>query len=343
MENSQKVKTVMIGDHRFKLPFFDLIPFDHEQDNNLGEAIREAGAVLVQVVCWKEKRTSGEDTVVDGAHRIFWASKLGLAKVPIDRLSFADEDAAKEECERLNFQRRHSPEELLRANRIARLERIAARRQQGESTRAIAEAEKVSESQVRRDLDDSGAPGGGAPETAGGKTTGKDGKKYPAKRPPILCERCQRIGTATPGCEGCKEARAGKKGKGKTKKSPEPTEKFKDHFGNELPDHCRNAFCDPWIQETFDLLTVNRDNILTARITEQIRKRIRHYPFFKAQQGDFIDGINFVVQYLDQIIDFIKAQRPAGVCPACSGSKCEKCLHSGLVPRELYKKLKEAK
>ena len=358
MENSQKVKTVMIGDHRFKLPFFDLIPFDHEQDNNLGEAIREAGAVLVPVVCWKEKKSSGEDTVVDGAHRIFWASKLGLTKVPIDRLSFADEDAAKEECERLNFQRRHSPEELLRANRIARLERIAARRQQGESTRAIAEAEKVSQTQVQADLAEAGEHPPCSPADSNerssksstyqsGKITGKDGKDYPAKRPPILCERCKRVGTATPDCEGCKEARKaaridshGRKIK-KPKKPKAPRGELKDQLGNILPDSCRDAFADPSLANLIEELEQAEAMIRPESWVTRAGKLTDHYGFILITKFD-----EHVVEALHRIQlgrEALLAGVPYAVCPKCKGvdskkdgKTCRGCRGYGHVPEWKY-------
>ena len=47
------------------------------------------------------------------------------------------------------------------------------------------------------------------------------------------------------------------------------------------------------------------------------------------------------MNYLDQILNFLKENRPAGVCPACAGKGCDKCNLKGLVPRELYLKLKD--
>jgi hypothetical protein len=95
--------------------------------------------------------------------------------------------------ETANDLRRHeTPEQAIKRIQT-RQERVAAARQQGQSLRTIAAEEEISESQVRRDLEEaSGAPHGapddnegappGAPES-NGKVRGRDGKTYPASNP----------------------------------------------------------------------------------------------------------------------------------------------------------------
>ncbi len=200
-------RTVKVGDHRFILPFIDLIPFDESQDTSLGDSIKDEGAVLVPVLCWKEKKGADEDTVIDGAHRVLWAAKHGLDNIPRSYRSFPSEQEAKECCESLNYERRHLTRSELSEARKARVERVAERRRAGESVRVIAEAEKISTSQVVRDVETAGVPGGdGTPEPKGGKVVGRDSKTYPATKPQILCERCLRVG-AVEDCEACKELR----------------------------------------------------------------------------------------------------------------------------------------
>ncbi len=83
----------------------------------------------------------------------------------------------------LNVDRRHlTPEQ--------RREFVAELRSQGKSTRAIATATGASQTQVRRDLNTSGEPGGSTGADAPvmnldppGKVTGADGKSYPSKAP----------------------------------------------------------------------------------------------------------------------------------------------------------------
>ncbi len=301
-------KIVMVGEHRFRLPFIDLIPFEDEQNEDLGASIKEAGEVLVRVVCWKEKATTNEDTVIDGAHRVIWAHKHGLTKVPVDRRSYASEEEASEACEELNDSRRHSPAEQVKKRRAARIERIAERRRHGESLRTIAEEEKVSVAQVKRDLESaSTVPGGGTVEPADGKVVGKDKKTRPAKP--------------------------------KKPKATKTTDVAKDAFGNDLPKRCRDAYCDPWIQQTYDFLCLTSEQFRNERIGDGIRKRSKHYPFFNAK--DIADGAAFVVQYLDDLIAHFRDNRPAGVCPACNGEGCGKhCRSSGLVPRQVYEQMK---
>jgi hypothetical protein len=101
-----------------------------------------------------------------------------------------------------NDNRRHETQEAALKRAQARRERIAAARQQGQSLRAIADEESVSEKTVRDDLQKSGA-GGYAPEPAGGRTTGRDGKNYAATQPQRLCRPCRVSGKPKPDCPDC--------------------------------------------------------------------------------------------------------------------------------------------
>lgn len=343
------MKTVMIGEKKFHLPFLDLIPFEVNQLAGLRSAIKESGAVLIPVICWKEKKTTTSETVVDGAHRIIEAANQGLKSVPLKWMSFASEEEAMAECELLNAYRRHLTADELHALRQARIERIAARRQQGESQRAIAEAEGISQAQVARDLETvSGGqvnpPGSPEPQTA--KIIGKDGKQYPPQQSGILCDRCERVG-AVKGCMACSEARKESRKHKRRVDAHEPIkpsrngEELKDNHGNDIPRKCKDAWGDKWIQQTFDFLCVWAENFRKQRIADGMRKRAKHFPFFIAK--DVIDGAGFISKYLDDLIDHLKTQRPDGVCPACDGDGCGDCRMSGLVPREVYKDLKKVK
>lgn len=323
------MKIVMVGEKKFKLPFLDAIPFDPEQDTSLGKAIEEAGEVYISIVCWKEESTSTTLFVVDGAHRIIHAARLGLVNVPIKMKSFDSEDEARDYCERINLERRHLTAAQLRLLRDSRIERITELRKKGESLRAIAAAENISETQVRRDLEDAGAPGG-APD---GKVTGKDGKKYDAKT--ALCERCRRKGPIRD-CQLCAKLR--NKAKRKATKKSKPHDPLKDHFGNEIPQKRRSVWADQWIQTTYDFLTTFSENFRMQRLGEGMEKRKRFYPFFDVKEWS--DGVGFVIQYLDDLILHLKDNRPAAVCPGCQGAGCGECRSSGFLPRGEYEKRK---
>src|SRR5262249_29463170 len=90
-----------------------------------------------------------------------------------------------------------------------------------------------------------------------------------------------------------------------------------DAFRNEVPKKRRGAWCDPWLQEPLDFLVVMSEKLRQQRISDGMRKRANYLPFFK--EKDVVDGVGFLIQYLDDLITHFKEQRPAGVCPACGG------------------------
>jgi hypothetical protein len=123
-----------------------------------------------------------------------------------------------------NVHRRHETQEAALRRVDARRERVAAARADGRSTRAIAEAEGVSQTQVRRDLAQATEPGGSV-EPPDGKVVGKDGKKRPAstvQRPVVERE---------PGDDTDTEAAAA------AGVSP-----LVDALGIPVPDHARDCF-----------------------------------------------------------------------------------------------------
>lgn len=109
-----------------------------------------------------------------------------------------------------NDHRRHEPPEVVQRRLAERRERVAAKRTEGKSLRAIAEEEGVSEKTVRNDIGTSTAEGY-AVEPPNGVVTGKDNKERSATKPPVLCPRCARVG-ATEGCPKCAELRNTKNG-----------------------------------------------------------------------------------------------------------------------------------
>jgi ParB-like chromosome segregation protein Spo0J len=317
-------RTVMVGDVKYRLPFIDLIPYEDDQNERLGKAIEEEGAVLVPVVCWKEKSTKADRFVVDGAHRVAHAARLKLDTVPVKMRPYESEEEAKAECESTNLDRRHLPASSLNAALKARVERVAELRKAGESYRAIAEETGTSEATARRDA--ATASSSGAVETPGGKVTGKDGRKRDAVK---LCKRCRRVGRPVKDCKACERARRASN-KPRKKKSTEAIDDFK----NPVPEKRLTAWSDPWIQNTYDFLTIMQGKLLAEQIPNGMRKRAAMYPFF--EQKDVVDGIGFIQHYLDQLIEHFKLKRPAGVCPDCDGVGCNTCKNKGLLPRGWY-------
>lgn len=245
----------------------------------------------------------------------------------------------------LNDHRRHESQDKATRRIEQRRERVAAAREEGQSIRTIAEQEGVGVATVHKDLAEVSTVRGRTVEPKDGKVHGKDGYTQtanpvrPPKPEPVLCARCsrnERTGQpAVNGCPMCKEARGG------TKKAPKQQpegEAPKDDYGNEIPKRCRDAFCDPWLRQTFDGISVLSAEFRKARYADGMNKRAKRYPFFNAK--DFIDGCGFVIQYLDNLLEHIKQNEPSGVCPSCEGKGCGHCRMSGMVPRSMYKELK---
>jgi hypothetical protein len=290
-------------------------------------AAYRAGDELPPVVAFND----GEHLwLADGFHRVEGAKLAGLTEIEADvregttrdALAFSAGSNSTNGLRRTNADKRRAVQLVLADKDWA-----------GESDRVIAELCRVSADlvgDVRRATVDSDS-------SSDRPRKGKDGR---CRRPPLLCKKCKRDG-AKPRCTACKKARAAAKEKRKQEaaaKKAKPTE-VKDDFGNAIPKGCLDAWLDAWIQEAFDALCVFSEQFRNHRLADGMQKRAKRFPFFN--EKDFIDGVGFVIDYLDQLIQHLKTQRPAGVCPACGGQKCPECRHAGLVPRELYKSLKK--
>lgn len=297
------------------------------------EDIRRAGGNDDPV---KYRKVRGRREYLDGRNRVRACKTLGIQFK--EEEVYVPDDEVEDYIRRRNLHRRHLTIEERRAE-------VAKRRSGGESIRTIAEAVGASPATVHRDIEANETPAPGVPhETPGsgknGTVAGKDGKTYPAKTRK-LCDRCERIapGVGVKGCPVCRDLnrKAPKKPKAKPK-AKGPEEAPKDAFGNEIPARCRDAYADPWIQETIDFLGVTVAKFWERRLADGMKKREKHYPEINA--ADFIAGHSFAGNYLEQMLDHLKQKRPAGVCPSCKGEGCGHCRMSGLVSRELYNRLK---
>lgn len=305
------------------------------------ETVREHGVINSRCIMLHEGK------VIDG-----WQLLRACVEADVEpwfeKLTLPPGMTAEEWVETVNDQRRHETPEKVSDRVAKRRERIAAARQEGQSTRTIAEAEGISHTQVNRDLEAS--TGTGVPvEPESGKVTGQDGRQQPAtkpakpaKTPDQLCDRCNRVapGVGVKGCPACKDVQRTEPPKKRTESNGTADENAPvDAFGNVIPKKRRDAYCDPWIQNTIDYLAPLVAAFWQEKHANGMHKRAKHYPFFVAK--DFIDGCAMAGNTLEQLLDHLKEFRPAGVCPTCAGKGCADCRMSGLVPRKLYAELKK--
>lgn len=166
----------------------------------------------------------------------------------------------------------------------------------------------------------------------------------------ILCERCQRIGKPVVDCEGCKEARdaqgvtsTGRK-KRKRKKKTIPQLDLKDHVGNVVPDHCRDAFAD----DTLEILIGELEAIETSFSPESWTKLagglVDHYGFILIDKFD--EHSHESLARIQYAIEALKAGIPYAICPKChavdsrqNGKTCTGCRGYGHVPEHRYGEL----
>jgi len=140
----------------------------------LEEEIVEAGRVTDPITIWKETRI-----ILDGHNRIEIATAKKISWKP-DFKSFPNtpegRNHALEWMLRHQKGRRNMTEEAMAKLAEFRRERVAEMRQAGESTRAIAKKEGVSQGQVMRDLK-ALTESGDSVEPKGGLVTSLDGSK----------------------------------------------------------------------------------------------------------------------------------------------------------------------
>ena len=204
----------------------------------------QPGALVVGIL-------KGERYLIDG-HNTLKICEREEIKPPTPReFHFESREEILEWIGEHQHSRRNLSVEAKHAERVKRRDRVMAMRQAGESNRAIAEKENISEKTVRHDVAVSSAPPSaprnddtsrqGADPSAPSKVpdtpkvTGKDGKQYPAAKQKILCVHCQtlvRKSLALPTrCEECSELNRTKRS-GQTTRPPRPRKN-----GQILPDY----------------------------------------------------------------------------------------------------------
>src|SRR5262245_14858873 len=144
--------------YRVDPEFRDYLPkLDAEERAELAGKIEREGVLPGSIVVGD---VSGDFILLDGHHTLEICEEKGLAPpAPVMR-SFATRGEALQWVEDNQLARRNLTDKEKR--RKARIERVAKARGEGQSTRAIAEAEGVSQTQVCRDLKESTEPGEGS-------------------------------------------------------------------------------------------------------------------------------------------------------------------------------------
>lgn len=251
---------------------------------------------------------------LDGRNRLLACEELGLTP-SFKEIKLKDEDCVAY-IVRANILRRH-------LDAASRKELVAMLREEGKGTREISEILKVSKSTVHNDIKDNedskASPGvqNWTPDSKNtGKTTGKDGKEYPAAKKKVYCPGCQHrlsIGRDLPEkCEACAELR-GKKKPPPREIGDEPEEETSEgcmkRVNAEIESFCRKlmAFVDAELPTDLWLSDMNRRE-------GAIRK--------------FKDGC-----------ETLRSCKCSGICPRCKGegtdgkSKCKPCHGSGRLPK----------
>jgi hypothetical protein len=176
--DARPLPTITIDGRTFTLLFPDLFrPLTADEWSRHLKSIDRHG-VQNAIVC------DEHDGVIDGGHRLRGSAELGKGIPPVVVRPGLTYEQKKELALSLNADRRQLSDAEIKKLKEQRVERVAAARREGESTRAIAAKEKISDMQVRNDLKDATAKGF-AVDPPGGKVSGKDGKKRPAKRRPV--------------------------------------------------------------------------------------------------------------------------------------------------------------
>jgi hypothetical protein len=224
----------------------------------------------------------------------------------------------------VNDRRRHEDAETMRRRAQARRERVAAARAEGQSTRAIAEAEGVSQKTVRNDLEALTGEGTQCSTEystqlapSDGKITGKDGKKRSANR----------------------KTKKPKKAKPRTLtqaiEAIEAIDAFNADVDGELKD-ALGGLVPPGLRSVFEAVATFRG--VLSQITE-IKSAIGKLVGTAA--GKHLHQQEVVVD-LDNVRRAFRFAMPYAICPVCKGSgktrraNCP-CKDAGWLPEHNYR------
>jgi hypothetical protein len=288
-------------------PLADAYPMLAEADLAVLAADIKANGLISKIVLH-------EGMILDGRNRELACKLAGVE--PQYRLLPEGRDPTAW-VESANEHRRHLSQEWLQKRREERVKEVARRRQRGESYRNIAESLEISETQVRRDIQDRTAPPG-AVEPRNGVVKGRDGKERSAK----------------------------KKG-GKKAESPDPTPTrgdahepppqpqrnadgaiLKDCLGQVIPQRLRDIFAQTVLTKVTERLAAAANEVANAR--RQLSGAMAAWAVWvppgvlddllKIAEGE--DGLTVIAES-------VANSTPYCVCPRCKGddSARETCQH----------------
>jgi ParB family chromosome partitioning protein len=273
----------------------------------LKESIERLGVLLQPIVVTPEKK------LIAGYRRLEAVKALNWKKVPCFITTISDILQAEHDENAIREQ--FTNEEIagllaeLEEQRKARVERVANRREAGESQRTIAKAEGISQVQVRRDLKDAQLSRGGSTESSNGTVKGTDGKTYPKNKPAkdIIPEDA---GDAFEGLTPAEEA--------KVKEADRAAKVVRDHLGNEVPKRLRDLFAEDFVGQAVRQV---------KQISSTIRGDSQAYAYLHSK---------VVFDQCEGLVGLLESGRPWVVCDQCQGKGCKHCRTAGYLGRGAY-------
>ncbi len=279
-----------------------------------------------------------EGKVLDGRNRLRACVLRGIKPAFADYDGATDDESLEAYVASRNLHRRHLTKEQIVERAAERRERVVAARSKGESLQAIANKEGVSKAQVVRDLKPPVVPGGTTDQIGNGgdsdqppqpppTVTGTDGRTYPAKKPPKLCDRCKRVGVPVEGCIDCKALRAAGKKKGK----PPPAE------ANGTPER------EPGVEPAEE--TIEEEIKRVNGTIESFCRGVTKYVEENLPADIWLTDMNRREGVLRKFQDGCSTLRSCkchAPCPRCQGTgtdagkRCRPCLGSGRLPKLNY-------
>ncbi len=288
--------------------------------------------------------------IVIGRNR-YHACQVAGVEPRFEGLKLRKGESLEEVIKRDNLERnQYTPEEESRL-RDERIEEVVAAKAEGKSNRVIAKEQGVDEKTIRKDLAaagaDQSAPEMPTPDDStipGGKVTGKDGKKYAAKKLK-LCERCTRVapGVGLPDCPNCAAIRAKQPKKKAPKAKPEemngtteePPPPDTDKHGHKIPPKASDAFANLKRFEELDSLVrkvqTGIDELSKLPGGEKLRQHLQP----TGSEGKTINKS----EHLNALKRDIRFTRPHSVCPHCAAKRptCTACNGTGWVTETTWK------
>lgn len=235
------MKTLTYKKVEYKFPFSERFRrHTKEELEMISESLEEHGFKHPVLIYTDEEH--GKNCVLDGEGRLTCAiNNEKIKKVPFKNIGKMSFDDAYEEAKAYNDHRRQDDPESIAKRKAERVKRVAEARAEGQSTRAIAANENVSQTQIVLDLATSTEQGCSVEPQ---NVRGIDGKNRKATTK-IKCDRCERLKIDNKDCEKCKEARAAKKEEGGKPKDSAEKKKEKiavDNWGIPIQPHAAEAF-----------------------------------------------------------------------------------------------------